>query len=298
MPKEIDRATFLREIGIVKNTQAFEKKLCDKTIVVKYGGHAMRDNNLAIEFARNIVFLKKIGAKPIIVHGGGPQIEEMLGRLAIQSTFVDGLRVTNAETVKIVEMVLAGSVNKKIVTDINAAGGFAIGLSGKDGGLITAKKILRSFTDPSSQIQKVLDLGFVGEPSTINTNLLENLQKEGIIPVIAPVANSIDGETYNINADTAAGAIASAVTAERLMMLTDVQGVLNNKKELIPEIGSKEARKLIIKGTISSGMIPKVETCLLALERGIKGAVILDGTKANAMLFELFTPGGSGTLIK
>ncbi|MBP02163.1 MAG: acetylglutamate kinase [Rhodospirillaceae bacterium] len=298
MPDRTEQVSFLKKIGITKNFELFQKRFFNKTIVVKYGGHAMGDQNLAIDFAHNIVFLKEMGINPIVVHGGGPQIAEMLERLSIKSTFVDGLRVTSAETIDVVEMVLAGSINKKIVCNINGAGGFSIGLSGKDGNLITATKVRRSHKDPESKIERVLDLGFVGEPKNVNTILLKRLQKENIIPVIAPIAQGIDGETYNINADTVAGAIASSVKAERLLMLTDVKGVLDNKQELISEIESEKAHDLIKNGTINGGMIPKVETCLIALEKGIKGAVILDGRKANAILFELFTLDGSGTLIK
>jgi acetylglutamate kinase len=248
-------------------------------------------------FARDVVLLKQVGVNPIVVHGGGPQIGQMLERLKIKSSFIDGLRVTDRETVEIVEMVLAGSINKQIVGSITAAGGVAIGLSGKDGGLITARKLRRTKVDPDSQIEKVVDLGFVGEPERINTAVLETLARSHIIPVIAPVGVGSGGESYNINADTVAGAVAAAVRATRLLLLTDVPGVLDKEKELLSELSVERVRALIADGTISGGMIPKVETCLDAVEGGVEGAVILDGRVANAILLELFTEAGPGTLI-
>jgi acetylglutamate kinase len=258
----------------------------------------MGDKSLAANFARDIVLLKQVGMNPVIVHGGGPQIGEMLSRLKIQSAFIDGLRVTDAATVDVVEMVLCGSINKQIVTAINGAGGFAIGLSGKDGNLIKARKLRRSKKDPGSNIEKILDLGFVGEPEDVNPHILKTLEESDIIPVIAPIGVGSSGETYNINADTSAGAIASALGAARLLMLTDVPGVLSDTKQLMPEITVERAKTLIQTGTISGGMIPKVETCLNAVEKGVDAAVILDGRVPHAVLLELFTPHGAGTLIR
>jgi acetylglutamate kinase len=276
----------------------FMRQYAGKVIVIKYGGHAMGDEKLAAMFARDIVLLKQVGMHPVIVHGGGPQIGAMLERLKIGSNFIDGLRVTDAETVEVVEMVLAGTINKQIAASINDAGGLAIGLSGKDGNLIRASKIRRTKKDPDSNIEKILDLGFVGEPETINTEILDIFKVTEVIPVIAPIGYGGKGETYNINADTAAGAIASALDANRFLLLTDVAGVQDDNGELIPEISSAKAEKMIADGTISGGMIPKVETCLHAVEEGVEAAVILDGRKPHAILLELFTDHGVGTLIK
>jgi acetylglutamate kinase len=270
----------------------------NKTIVVKYGGHAMGDAGLGQAFARDIALLKQSGVNPIVVHGGGPQIGQMLARLGIKSEFKGGLRVTDRETVEIVEMVLAGSINKEIVALINAEGEWAIGLSGKDGNMVFAEKARKTVVDPDSNIEHVLDLGFVGEPVEIDRTLLDLLARSEMIPVIAPVAPGRDGQTYNINADTFAGAIAGALEATRLLFLTDVPGVLDRSGTLIEELTVAEARALIADGTISGGMIPKVETCIEAVERGVGGVVILDGKTPHAVLLELFTPHGAGTLIK
>lgn len=293
-----DHAEWLEKAGILADALPYMREFAGETVVIKYGGHAMGDKSLAANFARDIVLLKQVGMNPVIVHGGGPQIGEMLDRLKIQSTFVDGLRVTDAATVDIVEMVLCGSINKQIVTAINGAGGFAVGLSGKDGNLIKARKLRRSKKDPGSNIEKILDLGFVGEPEDVNPHILKTLEESDIIPVIAPIGVGSSGETYNINADTSAGAIASALGAARLLMLTDVPGVLSDTKQLMPEITVERAKTLIQTGTISGGMIPKVETCLNAVERGVDAAVILDGRVPHAVLLELFTPHGAGTLIR
>jgi acetylglutamate kinase len=258
----------------------------------------MGEEELAREFARDVVLLRQVGINPIVVHGGGPQIGEMLKRLKIKSSFVDGLRVTDQATVEIVEMVLSGSINKQIVTAINSAGGSAIGLSGKDGSLIEAKKLTRTKRDPGSNIESILDLGFVGEPTRINPHVLEPFRNSDIIPVIAPIGLGADGTTYNINADTVAGAVAAAVKARRLLMLTDVKGVLDRDRRLIPEMTATEVRARIADGTISGGMIPKVETCLDAVEAGVEGAVILDGRVPHALLLEVFTEHGVGTMIR
>ena len=268
------------------------------SFVIKYGGHAMGDAKLAENFANDIGLVKHAGIDPIVVHGGGPQIGEMLERLKIKSEFVDGLRVTDKATVEIVEMVLSGSINKQVVHAINASGGSAVGLSGKDGSLIRARKLRRTKRDPDSNIENILDLGFVGEPVEVNPDILNRLADSDVIPVIAPIGVGAKGETYNINADTVAGAIASAVNAARFFLLTDVAGVLDKKGELIPEMTTKQARKLIADGTISGGMIPKVETCIEAVEAGVEAAVIMDGRVPHAMLLEIFTAHGVGTLIR
>ena len=269
----------------------------DKTVVIKYGGHAMGDAQVARDFARDVVLIKQVGLNPVVVHGGGPQIGAMLERLKIGTTFIDGLRVTDAATVEVVEMVLAGSINKNLVTNINHAGGRAVGLSGKDGNLVMARKLTRTKRDPDSNIEKVLDLGFVGEPDRVNPAILETILKSDLIPIVAPIGLGKDGETYNINADTVAGAVAGAMKATRLLLLTDVVGVLDKNKTLIPRLSVAEARALIADGTISGGMIPKVETCFDALERGVEGVVILDGRVPHSLLIELFTEHGVGTLI-
>lgn len=275
----------------------YMKRYARQTIVVKYGGHAMGEMDAARNFARDIALLKQVGINPIVVHGGGPQIGEMLKRLKIKSEFIDGLRVTDAATVEIVEMVLSGSINKEIAALINGAGGRAIGLSGKDGGLIRARKLTRTKIDPGSNIEKVLDLGFVGEPERIDPAMIASMVQADLIPVIAPIGLGANGETYNINADTVAGAVAAAVRASRLLLLTDVAGVLDKNKALMPKLSVGQVRALIADGTISGGMIPKVETCLEAVEAGVGASVILDGRVPHAVLLELFTEGGAGTLI-
>ncbi len=269
----------------------------DKTIVVKYGGHAMGDISLGRAFARDIALLKQSGIDPIVVHGGGPQIGAMLAKMGIESKFEGGLRVTDQKTVEIVEMVLAGSINKEIVALINAEGEWAIGLCGKDGNMVFAEKARKTIKDPDSNIERLLDLGFVGEPVEVDRKLLDLLAHSEMIPVIAPVAPGRDGHTYNINADTFAGAIAGAVKASRLLFLTDVPGVLDKDKNLIKELSVAEARRLIADGTISGGMIPKVETCIEAIQRGVEGVVILNGKTPHVVLLELLTEHGAGTLI-
>jgi len=268
-----------------------------QTVVIKFGGHAMGDDELARQFARDVVLLKQIGVNPVIVHGGGPQIGAMLERLKIQSEFVQGLRVTDRATVDVVEMVLAGHINKGIVTSINQAGGRAVGISGKDGGLLMARKIHRTARDPESQIEKVLDLGFVGEPAEVRPAIIETIADSDLIPIIAPIGVGEGGETYNINADTAAGAIAAALGAKRLLLLTDVAGVMDDGGAVMPELSAEKVNALKDAGTIKGGMIPKVETCLSAISDGVEAAVILDGRVPHAVLLELFTDHGAGTLI-
>ncbi|UTD26502.1 acetylglutamate kinase [Bradyrhizobium sp. WD16] len=273
------------------------QKYDDETIVIKYGGHAMGEEELARQFARDIVLLEQTAINPVVVHGGGPQIAAMLKRLGIVSEFAAGLRITDAPTIEIVEMVLAGSINKQIVSYINEAGGKAVGLCGKDGNMVLATKATRTVMDPDSQIEKVVDLGFVGEPEKVDLTLLNQLIGYELIPVLAPLAASRSGQTFNVNADTFAGAVAGALKAKRLLLLTDVPGVLDKSKKLISELSIKDARKLIADGTISGGMIPKVETCIYALEQGVEGVVIIDGKTPHAVLLELFTDHGIGTLI-
>jgi acetylglutamate kinase len=267
-----------------------------KIIVVKFGGNAM-SGTVAEDFAQDIVLMKQTGMEPVVVHGGGPQIGAMLKKLAIPSTFIDGLRVTDQAAMEVVEMVLTGSINKQIVTGINAAGGHAVGLSGKDGNLVIAKKIERVKIDPVTHESKSIDLGFVGEPEKINPEVLRTFIKSNLIPVIAPVGVGRHGETFNINADTVAGSVAGAMQAERLVLLTDVEGVFDQEGKLIPRLSLREARTLIANGTISGGMIPKIETAIDAVENGVGAAVILDGRIPHVLLLELFTQHGAGTLI-
>ena len=291
------RAAWLDKAGILTDALPFMRRYSGRTVVVKFGGHAMGDPALFKTFAADMVLLKQVGTNPLVVHGGGPQIGDMLKRMAIKSEFIDGLRVTDRATVEIVEMVLAGSINKSIAAAINEAGGRAVGISGKDANLIQVTKLTRTKIDPDSNIEKIIDLGFVGDPSEIDVTLLNTLISGGFIPVIAPVGLGADGETYNINADTAAGAIAGAADARRMLMLTDVEGVLDNTGALIPELTVANARALIKSGTINGGMIPKVETCIESVEAGAGAAVILDGRIPHAVLLELFTSQGHGTII-
>ena len=270
----------------------------EKTVVVKFGGNAMGSEELGKAFAEDITLLKLAGINPVVVHGGGPQINAMLTRLGIKSEWAAGMRITDKPTVEVVEMVLAGSINKEIVQTITEAGGRAIGLTGKDGNMVTVTRLTRRVVDPDSHIERIVDLGFVGEPKTVRTEVLEVLAKSEIIPVLAPVCAGEDGETYNVNADTFAGAIAGALHASRLLFLTDVPGVMDRDKQIIKELTVAEAKAMIADGTISGGMIPKVETCIEALDRGVEGVVILDGKTPHAVLLELFTEHGAGTLIK
>jgi acetylglutamate kinase len=282
---------------VIAQALPYMQRYENKTIVVKYGGHAMGDAAFGKAFAQDIAMLKQSGINPIVVHGGGPQIGAMLEKMGIKSTFEGGLRVTDAATVEIVEMVLCGSINKQIVEMINREGEWAIGLCGKDGNMVYAEKAKKTFRDTDSNIERVIDLGFVGEPVEVDRTLLDLLAKSEMIPVIAPVAPGRDGHTYNINADTFAGAIAGALSAERLLFLTDVPGVLDKDKNLISELTVAQARALIADGTISGGMIPKVETCIEALGRGVKAVVIVNGKVRHAVLLELMTNHGAGTLI-
>ncbi len=282
---------------ILVHALPFMRRYAGETVVIKYGGHAMGDRRLSEMFGRDVALLKQVGINPVVVHGGGPQINEMLKRLEIKSTFVDGLRVTDAAMVEVVEMVLAGTVNKHVADLINRAGALAVGVCGKDGGMIRARKLRRPHKDPGSLIEQALDLGFVGEPEHVDVRVIHALTGAGLIPVIAPVGAGEDGQTYNINADTVAGAIAGALGASRLLMLTDVPGVLDAQKRLIPELSIAGVEEGIASGVITGGMIPKVETCVAAVRAGVRGAVILDGRQPHASLLELFIEGGNGTLI-
>ncbi|MDX1424441.1 MAG: acetylglutamate kinase [Kiloniellales bacterium] len=292
-----DTKHWLRTAKTITEALPFMRRYAGKTFVIKYGGHAMGDAELAEIFARDIVLMKQVGIHPVVVHGGGPQIGAMLERLAVKSEFVDGLRITDAETVAVVEMVLSGTINKQIVSAINKAGGTAIGLSGKDGDLIKASKLRRTRRDKDSNIEKILDLGFVGEPCEVNPQILTSLEQSGMIPVIAPIGIGAGGETYNINADTAAGAVAAAIGATRLLLLTDVTGVMDRDGNLLTDLVSARVEELMADGTITGGMIPKLETCLNALKAGVEAAVILDGRLPHVLLLEIFTERGVGTLI-
>ena len=285
---------YLRTAATLSEALPYMRQFAGETFVIKYGGHAMGDGELSLNFARDVVLVKQVGINPIVVHGGGPQIATMLERLHIESTFVDGLRVTDRATVEVVEMVLSGTINKQIVTAIGTAGGRAIGISGKDGRLIEARKLRRHGRQPGA----AHDLGFVGEPVRINAELLDSLARLAVIPVIAPIGIGDDGETYNINADSAAGAVAAAVNARKLLMLTDVAGVLSADGELIAALSAAEARRLIADGTIEGGMIPKIETCIDALANGVGAAHVLDGRIPHVMLLEVFTEQGVGTMLQ
>ncbi len=274
------------------------QRYAGKTFVVKYGGHAMGDPELARDFAEDVVLLKAVGINPVVVHGGGPQIGSMLSRLGVESRFVDGLRVTDAETARIAEMVLAGSINKEIVGWIGQAGGRAVGISGKDAGLVRAEKISGRGADPLQGIERHVDLGFVGHPVAVDRRIIDTLSAAGIIPVIAPIAVGADGHTYNINADTMAGAIAAELNAARFFLLTDVAGVLDRSGALMTDLDPAAIAGLRADGTISGGMIPKLETCVAAVEGGVDAAVILDGRIPHGMLLEIFTARGAGTLVR
>lgn len=275
----------------------YMQRYAGQTFVIKYGGHAMGDPEAARDFADDVVLLKAVGINPVVVHGGGPQIGKMLKALAIESHFIDGLRVTDAETAKVAEMVLSGAINKELVNWIGQAGGKAIGISGKDANFVTATKVSRTSKDPGSNIEQQIDLGFVGEPSRVDRSVIDTISGAGMIPVVAPIAIGVDGHSYNINADTMAGAVAAALGATRLFLLTDVPGVLDKDKQLLTDLTPSDIGVLKADGTISGGMIPKLETCVHAVESGVEGAVILDGRVPHAMLIEIFTNRGAGTLV-
>ena len=297
-PQDPHHQAMLAKAETLVEALPYLQRYAGQTFVVKYGGHAMGDPELAHDFAEDVVLLKAVGINPVVVHGGGPQIGAMLKKLGVESRFIDGLRVTDKATAEVAEMVLCGAINKEIVGWIGKAGGKALGISGKDGGLVRATKVQRTSRDPDSQIEQVVDLGFVGDPTHVDTSILETACAAGMIPVIAPIAPGEDGETYNINADTMAGAIAAALGAARLFLLTDVPGVLDKDKQLLTDLRPADIERLRSDGTISGGMIPKLETCVHAVEAGCEAAVVLDGRVPHAMLLEVFTSRGAGTLIR
>ena len=294
----VDNKAMLAKAEVLIEALPYMRRYAGRTFVVKYGGHAMGDPEAARDFAEDIVLLKAVGINPVVVHGGGPQIGAMLKKLGVESTFVDGLRVTDKATAEVAEMVLSGAINKELVGWIANAGGKALGISGKDGGLVTATKVTRTAKDPDSNIEQAVDLGFVGEPSHVDTTILETASGAGMIPVVAPIGAGADGHTYNINADTMAGAVAAALGAARLFLLTDVPGVLDKDKQLLTDLNPGDIAALKADGTISGGMIPKLETCVSAVESGVDAAVILDGRIPHAMLLEIFTRQGAGTLVR
>jgi len=298
LPDLLPDPAMLAKAETLTEALPYLQRYAGKTFVVKYGGHAMGDPEMARSFAEDVVLLKAVGVNVVVVHGGGPQIGAMLKRLGVESRFVDGLRVTDAETAHIAEMVLAGSINKEIVGWIGQAGGKAVGLSGKDARLVVAEKVGRADADRNQGIERHVDLGFVGEPKFVDTTILDTLSASGFIPVIAPIGIGDDGHTYNINADTMAGAIAGALRAARLFLLTDVAGVLDKNKQLLSDLVPGDVERLKADGTISGGMIPKMETCVHAIRAGVDAAVILDGRIRHAMLLEIFTRQGAGTLVR
>ena len=293
-----DTQAMLAKAEVLIEALPYLQRYAGRTFVVKYGGHAMGDREAARDFAEDIVLLKAVGINPVVVHGGGPQIGAMLKKLGVESTFVDGLRVTDKATAEIAEMVLSGAINKELVGWIAQAGGKALGVSGKDGGMVTATKVERTRRDPDSHIEQAVDLGFVGEPTVVDTMLIDTAVAAGMIPVIAPIGAGADGHTYNINADTMAGAVAAALGAARLFLLTDVAGVLDKQGRLLSDLTPTDIAELQADGTISGGMIPKLETCVHAVEAGCEAAVVLDGRVPHAMLLEFFTARGAGTLIR
>ena len=297
-PNPEGHAPDLAKAEVLIEALPYFQRYAGRTFVVKYGGHAMGDPKAARDFAEDIVLLKAVGINPVVVHGGGPQIGDMLRKLGVESTFVDGLRVTDEATAKVAEMVLSGAINKELVGWLASAGGKALGLSGKDGGLVIARKVTRTTRDPESRIESVVDLGFVGEPAEVDTTVIDTLVAAGMIPVIAPIAPGEDGATYNINADTMAGAIAAALGAARLFLLTDVAGVLGADGELLTDLNPADIARLREEGVIKGGMVPKLETCVTAVESGCEAAVVLDGRVPHAMLLEFFTARGAGTLVR
>ena len=293
----MDRAMLAKAEVLIEALPYFQR-YAGRSFVVKYGGHAMGDPSAARDFAEDIVLLKAVGINPVVVHGGGPQIGAMLKKLGVESTFIDGLRVTDKATAEIAEMVLSGAINKELVGWIAKAGGKGLGISGKDGGLVTATKLTRTARDPDSNIEQAIDLGFVGEPTHVDTTILETASRAGMIPIVAPIGAGEDGHTYNINADTMAGAIAAALGAARLFLLTDVSGVLDKQGNLLTDLTPADIARLREDGTVRGGMIPKLETCVKAVEAGCEAAVVLDGRVAHAMLLEFFTSRGAGTLVR
>ncbi len=297
MSRNAPDQSLLNKAETLTEALPYMQRYAGQIFVIKYGGHAMGDPEAAKDFAEDVVLLKAVGINPVVVHGGGPQIGAMLKKLGVESSFVDGLRVTDAETAKIAEMVLSGAINKELVSWIAQAGGKAVGISGKDGGFVLAEKAKRTSRDPDSNIERAVDLGFVGEPKHVDRTILDTLSAAGMIPVIAPIGVDAAGQTYNINADTMAGAVASAVGAARLFLLTDVAGVLDKAGNLLTDLDPAQIKALQLDGTVSGGMIPKLETCVAAVEGGAEAAVILDGRVPHVTLLEIFTKGGAGTLV-
>ena len=296
--KDQIQSEWLKKADLLTETLPFMKRYANKVIVVKFGGNAMGKKEYITSFANDIVLLQQVGMLPVVVHGGGPQIGEMLSKLKIKSEFINGLRVTDSATIDVVEMVLSGVTNKSIVTAISNSGAKSVGISGKDGNLITAKRLTKIDENSDSNLEKVIDLGYVGEPEKIDPQVIKALINEKMIPVIAPVGMGNDGLTYNINADTAAGAISAAMKASRMIMLTDVTGVLDKNGNLIPELTIDEALELIAKKVVVGGMIPKVKTCIDAVQGGAEASVIMDGRMPHSLLLELFTEHGVGTIIR
>ena len=296
--KDQIQSEWLKKADLLTETLPFMKRYANKVIVVKFGGNAMGKKEYITSFANDIVLLQQVGMLPVVVHGGGPQIGEMLSKLKIKSEFINGLRVTDSATIDVVEMVLSGVTNKSIVTAISNSGAKSVGISGKDGNLITAKRLTTLDENFDSNLEKVIDLGYVGEPEKIDPQVIKALINEKMIPVIAPVGMGNDGLTYNINADTAAGAISAAMKASRMIMLTDVTGVLDKNGNLIPELTIDQALELIEKKVVVGGMIPKVKTCIDAVEGGAEASVIMDGRMPHSLLLELFTEHGVGTIIR
>jgi acetylglutamate kinase len=297
MSRHVPDQSLLAKTEVLAEALPYIQRYAGKTFVIKYGGHAMGDPEAAQDFAEDVVLLKAVGINPIVVHGGGPQIGAMLKKLGVVSEFIDGLRVTDAETAKVAEMVLSGAINKELVSWIGQAGGKAVGISGKDGGFVIAEKVNRTARDPDSNIERVIDLGFVGEPTHIDRTILDTLSSAGMIPVIAPIGVDKTGQTYNINADTMAGAVAAAMGAARLFLLTDVAGVLDKQGHLLTDLNPAQIQALRTDGTVTGGMIPKLETCIHAVEGGAEAAVILDGRVPHISLLEIFTQRGAGTLV-
>jgi acetylglutamate kinase len=298
MSRQEPNHSAIAKAEILTEALPYMQRYAGATFVIKYGGHAMGDPEAARDFAEDVVLMKAVGINPVVVHGGGPQIGAMLKKLGVESSFVDGLRVTDAETAKIAEMVLSGGINKEIVAWIAQAGGKAVGISGKDGGFVIAEKVTRTTRDPDSNIERVVDLGFVGEPKSVDVTILNTISAAGMIPVIAPIGVDEGGQTYNINADTMAGAVAAALGAARLFLLTDVAGVLDKAGDLLTDLNPAKILALRADGTVTGGMIPKLETCITAVEAGVDAAVILDGRVPHAMVLEIFTASGAGTLIR
>ena len=289
---------WLNNADILTGALPYMQKYNGSIIVIKYGGNAMADSDLVESFCNDIVFLKQSGLKPVIVHGGGPQIGSMLERLGIKTKFESGMRITDEDTLEVVEMVLAGRINKNIASKINSSGGKAVGISGKDGSMIVAEKLTKQNGSNESNIEKIIDLGYVGLPKKINNTIIETLIKDDFIPIIAPLGIGVDGKTYNINADTAAGAIASSLKSKRLLILTDVEGVIDSNNNLLEEVNGKKIDEMIESGEVSGGMIPKLNTCLDSVNNGVDAAVIVDGRVKHAVLLELFTDHGAGTLVR